>query len=280
MTEFNFLKAHGLGNDFVIFFEQQRIIISDDLIKSISNRKTGIGCDLVAFVNQSKNNYSDLTAKFLNKDGSEEEICGNALRCIGKHYFQEKKKNNVTIETMSGLIYIEDFSKDSVIVDLGKPNLEWDKIPIKFQSDTKNLGINLNYLKDGFALNVGNPHVIFFVKDINEKHLESDSKELLSSGLFPQGANISIVEIVSQNQIKTLTFERGVGITQACGSGAGASVFASNKMNCCNSKVKVIMNGGKLDVEITKDDHILTIGDAKQVFEGKIELKDESRING
>ena len=204
MTKFNFLKAHGLGNDFVIFFEQKIFTVSEVLVKSISNRKIGIGCDLVAFVNETQNKYSDLTAKFFNRDGSEAEICGNALRCIGKHYFKITGKKNVTVETMSGFIDIEDHQHNSVIVDLGKPNLKWEKIPVKFESDTRNLGFDLNYLKDGFALNVGNPHVIFFVEDINEKNLISNSNEIKSSGLFPQGVNISVVEVVSKDQIKTI----------------------------------------------------------------------------
>ena len=273
MKKINFIKAQGLGNDFVLFFNQENLLISEKLINFLSDRKIGIGCDLVAFVNDSKNDYSDLNARFFNRDGSEAEICGNALRCIGKYYFKKYKSKNLTVETCKGLIDIEEFDKNLIITDLGKPNLEWNNIPIKYAIDTSNLGIDLDYLKKGFALNVGNPHVIFFVEEINKKKLEFDSEKLLGLNLFPEGVNVSVVKLVSRNQIKVLTFERGVGLTEACGSGAGASAFASFKMNYCGNKINVCMSGGNLDIEISKDEHILTIGDGTIVFEGIIYIQ-------
>ncbi len=275
MKKINFIKAQGLGNDFVLFFNQENLLISEKLINFLSDRKIGIGCDLVAFVNDSKNDYSDLNARFFNRDGSEAEICGNALRCIGKYYFKKYKSKNLTVETCKGLIDIEEFDKNLIITDLGKPNLEWNNIPIKYAIDTSNLGIDLDYLKKGFALNVGNPHVIFFVEEINKKKLEFDSEKLLGLNLFPEGVNVSVVKLVSRNHIKVLTFERGVGLTEACGSGAGASAFASFKMNYCGNKINVCMSGGNLDIEISKDEHILTIGEGTIVFEGNIYIQDD-----
>ncbi len=272
MKTFNFLKAHGLSNDFVIFFNQDNINISRKLIQFICDRKIGIGCDLVVFINESVNEYSDLISRFFNKDGSEAEICGNALRCIGKYYFNKIRKKNITVETNSGLIDIEAYNESLIAVDLGKPYLQWDKIPISMELDTKNLGIDFKYLKGGVAVNVGNPHVIFFAENLDKKQLEIDSKKILRDTLFHKGVNISVVKVVSNNQIKVLTYERGVGITDACGSGAGASAFVSYKLNYCKRKIRVCMNGGDLNVEITNDEHILTIGDAKEVFEGTIKL--------
>ena len=270
---FNFIKSHGLGNDFVIFPEHKNLNISEKLIKFLSDRKTGIGCDLVVFIYKSDNDYSDLSARFFNKDGSEAEICGNALRCIGKYYFEKFNKKQLTIETYSGLIDLEEYDSEKIAVDLGLPNLNWKKIPLGLETQTENLGINFNYLKDGFALNVGNPHVIFFNEEINNKKLESEAQKILKTNLFPSGININVVKVISKTEIKILTHERGVGLTQACGSGAGASAFVSNRLKYCDNKIKVQMNGGNLDVEITKDGHILIIGDAKEVYEGKINLK-------
>lgn len=153
------------------------------------------------------------------------------------------------------------------------PNLNWKKIPLSVETQTENLGIDFSYLKDGFALNVGNPHLIFFNEEINIKKLENEAQRISKTSLFPSGININVVKVISKTEIKVLTHERGVGITQACGSGAGASAFVSNKLNYCDNKIKVQMNGGYLDVEITKDGHILIIGDAKEVYEGKINLK-------
>ena len=274
MTEFKFLKAHGLGNGFVIFTEYSKLNISKELVKFLSDRKKGVGCDLTVFLNKSENNYSDLVARFFNKDGSEAEVCGNALRCIGNYYFKKFNKKNVTIETNSGLIDVEKNISEKISVDLGKPNISWDKIPIKIDVDTQNLDFDFDYLKGGFAVNVGNPHVIFFVDNLNEGELKKDSEKIIKTNFFPNGVNVSIVKVLSRSKVNILTYERGVGITDACGSGAGASVFASNKLNFCDKNVEVSMAGGNLFVEITRDEHILTIGEAKDVFVGQINLKD------
>jgi len=233
-----------------------------------------VGCDLTVFLNRSKNSYSDLVARFFNKDGSEAEVCGNALRCIGNYYFKKFNKKNVTVETNSGLIDVEKNISEKISVDLGKPNISWDKIPIKIDVDTQNLDFDFDYLKGGFAVNVGNPHVIFFVDNLNESELKKDSEKIIKTNFFPNGVNVSIVKVLSRSKVNILTYERGVGITDACGSGAGASVFASNKLNFCDKNVEVSMAGGNLFVEITRDEHILTIGEAKDVFVGQINLKD------
>ena len=274
MTEFKFLKAHGLGNDFVIFTEHSKLNISKKLVKFLSDRKKGVGCDLTVFLNKSENNYSDLVARFFNKDGSEAEVCGNALRCIGNYYFKKFKKKNVTVETNSGLIDVEKNISEKISVDLGKPNISWDKIPIKIDVDTQNLDFDFDYLKGGFAVNVGNPHLIFFGDYLNVSELKKDSEKIIKTNFFPNGVNVSIVKVLSRSKVNILTYERGVGITDACGSGAGASVFASNKLNFCDKNVEVSMAGGNLFVEITRDEHILTIGEAKDVFVGQINLKD------
>lgn len=274
MTEFKFLKAHGLGNDFVIFTEHSKLNISKKLVKFLSDRKKGVGCDLTVFLNKSENNYSDLVARFFNKDGSEAEVCGNALRCIGNYYFKKFNKKNVTVETNSGLIDVEKNISEKISVDLGKPNISWDKIPIKIDVDTQNLDFDFDYLKGGFAVNVGNPHVIFFGDYLNVSELKKDSEKIIKTNFFPNGVNVSIVKVLSRSKVNILTYERGVGITDACGSGAGASVFASNKLNFCDKNVEVSMAGGNLFVEITRDEHILTIGEAKDVFVGQINLKD------
>ena len=274
MTEFKFLKAHGLGNDFVIFTEHSKLNISKKLVKFLSDRKKGVGCDLTVFLNKSENNYSDLVARFFNNDGSEAEVCGNALRCIGNYYFKKFNKKNVTVETNSGLIDVEKNISQKISVDLGKPNISWDKIPIKIDVDTQNLDFDFDYLKGGFAVNVGNPHVIFFGDYLDVSELKKDSEKIIKTNFFPSGVNVSIVKVLSRSKVNILTYERGAGITDACGSGAGASVFASNKLNFCDKNVEVSMAGGNLFVEITRDEHILTIGEAKDVFEGQINLKD------
>ena len=130
MNQIKFIKAHGLGNDFVMFTQSHDFKITKKLINYISDRKIGIGCDLVVFIEDSKNKFSDLIVKFFNRDGSEAEICGNALRCIGKYFNKTKKKKSLTVETNSGLVDIAILDHNKIAVDLGRPSLTWEKIPL------------------------------------------------------------------------------------------------------------------------------------------------------
>ncbi len=270
MKMVNFFKMHGLGNDFVIFFEKHNFL-NNMALKSLSDRKTGIGCDLIVILEQG-NNMCDVAAKFFNSDGSEAEICGNALRCVGKLLCERLKKKIVVVETSSGLIEVEALGNNKFQVNLGSPKFEWDKIPLANSCLTNNLNFDLSDLKGGFALNIGNPHVIFFNDSYDEKEFVIQSKKVASSKIFSDGVNVSNVEIKSKNLIFVHTYERGCGLTRACGSGACASVVASNKLDLCGKKVRVRMNGGELEVEISDDNHILMIGNAVEVFRGEIKI--------
>ncbi len=271
-----FIKMHGLGNDFIIIEKSNDIKVTKDLVKNLSDRIKGIGCDLVVFLNDGDGKIFDLKADFFNSDGSKAEVCGNALRCIGKFFCNKLKKNNLVVETESGIIDIEMVEDEKISVDIGFPKFRWNEIPISKNLDTENLDIKLNYLKGGFAVNVGNPHVIFFCDKIDKEKFLQDSKKISNDSIFPQGINISLVEIESKKEINIITFERGAGFTNACGTGACASVIACHKLNLCDNKVKVKMIGGELDIEISPDNHICMIGEAKEVFQGEFEIKEFS----
>ena len=270
MKKVNFFKMHGQGNDFVIFFEKHNFL-DKVALKNLSDRKTGIGCDLIVILEQG-NRMCDVVAKFFNSDGSEAEICGNALQCVGKLMYERLKKKIVVIETLSGLIEVEALGNDKFQVNLGSPKFEWDKIPLANSCLTNDLNFDLRNLKGGFALNIGNPHVVFFNDSFDEKEFIHQSKKVASSKIFSDGVNVSNVEIKSKDLIFVHTYERGCGLTRACGSGACASVVASNKLELCNKKVRVKMNGGELEVEISVDNHILMIGNAKVVYKGEIKI--------
>jgi diaminopimelate epimerase len=269
----NFFKMHGLGNDFVIFPWNDNIP-TKSFIKRISSRKQGVGCDLVVFLKTLEGNIADYKALFFNSDGSKAEICGNALRCVGKINFEKFKKRNCLVETDAGLIDVE-FNKDfTVSVDLGSPKFIWDKIPLIKDFDNFDLGFKYEYLKNGFALNIGNPHLIFIVDKLEKKKLIEDSKKILKTNIFPEGVNISIVKIESKSKISVITNERGVGITDACGTGGCASVIAANKMGLVSDTVVVSMIGGDVKVEISSNGHIFMTGNATLVFEGEINMDD------
>ena len=269
MEQKKFFKMQGLGNDFVIFFWDDSIP-SKKLIQNLSDRKKGIGCDLSLFLKNSENDLIDYEANFFNSDGSEAEICGNALRCIGKLIFNKTKKKNCLIETKAGLIDVEYINENKISVNMGVAKFDWKEIPLSKNIDTTNLYFNHDYLKKGFALNIGNPHLIFFADTLDFKMLKKDSEKITKSKLFSEGVNISVVKVNSRNTISVITYERGVGITQACGTGACASVVASNKLNLVEKKVMVTMSGGSLDIEICNDNNILMSGRADIVFEGQI----------
>tara|TARA_Y100001954_G_C15729689_1_gene562586 strand:- start:406 stop:1230 length:825 start_codon:yes stop_codon:yes gene_type:complete len=268
-----FIKMHGLGNDFVIIRNSNVMKINRNLVQNISDRIKGIGCDLVVFLTDGDGKFFDLKAEFFNSDGSKAEVCGNALRCIGKFYCNKLKKKNLVVETESGIIDVEIIKNGKISVDIGIPKFRWNEIPINQNLDTENLDIKLNYLKGGFALNVGNPHVIFFSDKIEKGKFLRDSKEISNYKIFPEGINISLVEIKTKKEINVITFERGAGLTNACGTGACASVMACHKLNLCDRRVRVNMIGGELDIEISEDRHIFMVGEAKEVFQGEFEIE-------
>ena len=275
MKSLNFIKMHGLGNDFVIFNSVERKFHDPKFIKKISDRKTGIGCDLVVITRNSDTEYCDIYAKFINSDGTTAEVCGNALRCLGKELFKLKQKKHLVIETDKRLIDIEDYGNGNICVDMGKPKYDCNSIPLSSENNKNAISFNLEYLKIGYALNVGNPHLVFFVEQLNKNLLEKNSKEIENSDFFPEGINISIVKIINKKLVKIMTHERGVGVTQACGSAACASVLIAKEKDYVTDKVCVEMKGGKLNIEITSDNNVLMIGTAKKVFEGIMDIKDE-----
>ena len=275
MKSLNFIKMHGLGNDFVIFNSVERKLHDPKFIKKISDRKTGIGCDLVVITRSSDTEYCDIYAKFINSDGTTAEVCGNALRCLGKELFKLKQKKHLVIETDKRLIDIEDYGNGNICVDMGKPKYDCNSIPLSSENNKNTISFNLEYLKIGYALNVGNPHLVFFVEQLNKNLLEKNSKEIENSDFFPEGINISIVKIINKKLVKIMTHERGVGVTQACGSAACASVLIAKEKDYVTDKVCVEMKGGKLNIEITSDNNVLMIGTAKKVFEGIMDIKDE-----
>ena len=273
MKLYNFTKMHGLGNDFLIFPWSEELP-QKNLIKALSSRSKGVGCDLVVFLVKLEKNIANYKTHFFNHDGTRAEICGNALRCIGKLHYERFNSKNCLIETDAGLIDVELNNDSTVSVDIGSPKFNWKEIPLIREMDSSNLGFNFSYLKNGFALNIGNPHLVFVVDKIDKKKLTMDSLKVRNSKIFPEGININVVEILKKNEISILTNERGVGLTEACGTGACASVIATNRMQLVENKVLVNMPGGFLKVEITSNAHIFMTGGATKVFEGKLNFED------
>ncbi len=263
-----FDKMHGLGNDFVIVDERKAMQkIDRSKIATIANRNTGIGCDQFIILNDSEN--ADIKMEIYNNDGSKVESCGNASRCV-----VSKIGHDISIETDGGIILGQSID-NTVKMDMGKPQFEWQDIPLAYAMDNSNLPISWDALSHGFAVNVGNPHIVFFVDNIEDVDLENLGPIIENDPIFPNRINVNLASI-SDNEINLKVWERGAGLTRACGTGACASAVAAISQKLVTSPVLVHLPGGTLSIawENTGNqngDTIEMTGDAVHVFTGEID---------
>ncbi|MBN9413488.1 MAG: diaminopimelate epimerase [Candidatus Paracaedimonas acanthamoebae] len=243
-----FVKMHGLGNDFVILERTQLLpMLETKHIKLICDRRFGIGCDQLIITEPSAT--ADIFMHIYNADGSEAGACGNATRCLGYLLTQQDQKNTHTIQTISGYLEAETFENGNVKVDFGPPSLKWQDIPLAEDVDTLNLPIDYNGLQNPVAVSVGNPHMVFFVYDVESVDLKKLGGTLTRHPLYVEGANVEIVEILGEHTLRLRVYERGVGITPACGTGAAASVVAAKHRGHIKTPTKVILDGGELLID-------------------------------
>ena len=276
-----FTKMQGLGNDYIYINCKkgyESIENPGELSKKLSDRHFGIGGDGIILICDS--DLADFKMRMFNKDGSESEMCGNGIRCVGKYVydFGLTKKNNITIETLAGIknlkLNISKGKVESVCVDMGEPILEPNKIPLKCDNN-KNI-IELNLLDNKFifhCVSMGNPHAITVIDDIKNFEVNKFGKLVESDYHFPKKTNVEFIQILDTNNIKMRVFERGSGETLACGTGACASVVSCALNGLTERKVRVNLLGGFLDIEYNEsDNHVYMTGPAVTVFKGEIEL--------
>jgi diaminopimelate epimerase len=268
---YEFVKMHGLGNDFIIFDGRQRAInFTAQQIKDLSDRKIGIGCDQLILMSAASNNSADFKMTIWNADGQKVSTCGNATRCVGRLYFDETNKKHCVIESDAGELDIEDTGDGQIAADMGAVKLDWRDIPLSKPCDIKQLPITMGDLNAPVAVNVGNPHLIFFTDNIDAVPVEEYGIQLETNELFPENTNVEFAHVIDSKTIRLRVWERGVGVTQACGSGACATLVAAHLLGHTGRHTKIIMDGGELEVEWLKDNHILMTGPATYVFKGKI----------
>ena len=265
-----FIKMHGLGNDFVILDQRHHMpAYTTSMIQEISDRRLGVGCDQLIILTSCSHQNADVLIKIFNADGQEVGACGNATRCIGALLSQEDNEPHHKIETQAGILTTHTSASDHVTVDLGRPCFEWDKIPLSQKVDALHLPLQFESLKDPVALSVGNPHLVFFVYDVDSIDLLHVGQSLTHHPLFPEGINIEIVEKVDTQTLKMRVYERGVGITPACGTGAAASVIAAHKRGILTkSPATVLLDGGTLNV--VYQDTVQLTGRVRLVFRGHL----------
>jgi diaminopimelate epimerase len=259
-----FEKMHGLGNDFVIVDARaERFDVTPALAKAIADRRTGVGCDQLIVLEPSES--ADLKMRIWNSDGGEVESCGNATRCVVQLTGAKR------IDSDGGLLECETLGAE-VEVTLPAPRFGWDEIPLAYPMDTAALPMAWDGLQRPFAVNVGNPHLVFFVPDAREMPLDMLGPRIENDPAFPERINVNVATFV-QDRLKLRTFERGAGETLACGTGACASAVAAISTKGAQSPVRVDMTGGSLTVSWAPGEPIRMRGSATHVFTGELDLE-------
>tara|TARA_Y100001970_G_scaffold157477_1_gene192638 strand:- start:6151 stop:6978 length:828 start_codon:yes stop_codon:yes gene_type:complete len=268
MNKLDAYKMDGLGNDFVIFDNRKKSFsLTKDQIIKISDRKN-IGCDQVIFIEKDKIN--DAYLRFYNADGGEISACGNGSRCVAYFLMKENNKKEVSLKTKSGILNSNMSEKNLVKINMGQPNFKWDKIPLSKEMNYKNLNIKINSkngkeIIGGFSLNVGNPHIIFFVENINDFDLNKIGPEIENHEYFPQKCNVTIANVKNKNHIKVRVWERGVGLTKACGTAACATGVASAVLKLTDKETNIEFQEGSLNINWYKDNNIYMTGNVSKV---------------
>ncbi len=264
--EIKFEKWQGLGNDFIILFDD---ILTSDIAKKMCDRNFGVGADGI-FCPTSSNN-ADIAWKFYNSDGSIAQMCGNGIRCfakfVQKHNFVNK--NEFSVETLAGIISPKILENGNVVVDMGEPVLTANDIPIKTENplDFKIMDYSAT------AVSMGNPHCVIYTKEDSEKLAKTIGKDIEIAPIFPEKTNVEFVNIISRNKVKMDVWERGCGITLACGTGACATVVAGVKRGLIDNKCDVVLPGGTLNIEFKENNRVYMSGPAECVFSGNYILQ-------
>jgi len=284
----NFKKMHGLGNDFVILDGRENgLTLTPEQVRIISDRKRGIGCDLVVLIKHSKNFQEIPFLHLINSDGSEIEACGNATRCVADVMMREEQMDHIVLETLNGSLNCWREGEDLVRVEMGTPKLGWRDIPLSEECDTN----KLPFEDDAAAVNIGNPHCVFFVdtkdasvgqarpgpiNDWSDEEITKVGKVFEKHPLFPNRTNVEFIEILSRDHIRMRIWERGCGITEACGSGACAVAVAAIRRGLTERKVTVMLDGGDLIINWPSDEaQVSMTGPVAYVFEGETSLLDD-----
>jgi diaminopimelate epimerase len=267
-----FLKMHGLGNDFVVLDARADAIRLDDkAARVIADRHRGVGCDQLLILEPPQARGADVFMRIRNADGSEVGACGNGTRCVGALVMRETGKERVIIETAAGLLEARAAGSRGVSVDLGQARFEWSDIPLARACDTLHVPLSLGPLVDPVCTSMGNPHATFFVADAEGIDLAALGPRLERDPIFPERANIGVAQMLSRTRLRFRVWERGAGITVACGTGAAAALVAAARRGLAERKADVIVDGGPLEIEWRDDGHVTLTGPVAWSFSGTID---------
>tara|TARA_Y100001960_G_scaffold7455_1_gene7366 strand:+ start:144 stop:971 length:828 start_codon:yes stop_codon:yes gene_type:complete len=261
-------KMDGLGNDFIIFDRRKKSFsLTKDQIIQISNRNN-IGCDQVIFIDNDKKNNALL--KFYNSDGGEISACGNGSRCVAYLLMKENNNKKILLGTKAGVLEAKINENNLVSINIGQPIFDWNKIPLSEEMDNKNLEIKIDSENEkktisGFSLSVGNPHVVFFVEDLNQFNLEKIGPQIENHRYFPEKCNVTLAKTKNKKHIKIKVWERGAGLTKACGTAACATAVAGSISDLNERCVDIEFEGGILNIDWNKNNNIYMTGAVSEV---------------
>lgn len=281
MNGLPFLKMHGAGNDFVILDGRRAAIaLTPSQAAHIADRRRGVGCDQLILIGESETGMADAALTFFNPDGSESAACGNGTRCVADILMAETGESELTLETGSGLLDCER-NGTGITVDMGPARIKWQEIPLAQDHETLHLGIGEGVLNDPVAVNMGNPHAVFFVDDVAQVPIETLGPKLEHHTLFPERANIGVAQVRARDNIRLRVWERGAGLTLACGSGACAALVAAVRRGLTDRKAEVEVDGGLLTIEWSEaDGHVLMTGPTAHVFAGTLDESMDGALDG
>ncbi len=275
-----FIKMHGLRNDFIIVDGRiQPYRPSVEEIVLICDRREGVGGDELLIIEPSRAGLEDAAAfvRIFNPDGHEVEACGNASRCVGWLLLQESNRDEVLIDTLGGRLGCRRAGNKLVTVEMGKLLTGWQDIPLAREMDTLHLGIGAGPLQDPVGMNIGNPHAVFFVDDLDRVDLTIWGPQLQKHPLFPQEANIGAAQLIDPKTLKLSVWERPGALTTACGTGACVAVAAAHRRGLADAnRMRVIMPAGSVDIELKGDDAVVMTGPVETCFAGYLPVKEGS----
>jgi diaminopimelate epimerase len=277
MRRIAFFKMHGLGNDFVVLDGRRESVALDvTAARTVADRRTGIGCDQIILMEPPNAPNAHVFMRIVNADGSEAEACGNATRCIAWLIAQEAGHTVVRIETVVGVLQAEMIGEERVAVDMGEPRGHWQDIPLAREMDTTSVKLRLGPLATPVCTNIGNPHATFFVPDADAIDLAALGPQLEHAPLFPERANIGVATVLDTATIRLRVWERGAGITRACGTGACAALVGAHRRGLTGPQARVVLDGGLLDIEWRDDDrdeagHVIMTGPTALAFDGSFD---------
>jgi diaminopimelate epimerase len=273
-----FLKMNGLGNDFIVVDARDTAFTpAPEQIRAWGDRASGIGFDQLISIEGSPS--GDAFMRVWNNDGGTVETCGNALRCVAWYLNQDASDKTLKIDTLGGLtrarVLRADAKTGTASVDMGKPGLDWQQIPLSEEMNTLNLELQIGPIDAPLyhtpvAVSMGNPHVVFFVPDVNRVDVAATGSLIENHPLFPEGVNVEFAQVIDRQTIRMRVWERGAGITLACGTGACATLVAAARRGLTDRSATVIMDGGPLHIAWAENDHVIMTGPIEVEFEGQL----------